>query len=136
MLSSVSRLAGLLSDLRLVPKLSVQSPVLVSVSHLRTGASNTDTVNNRAAAKAEPEELPEGQSIVKQDSEMRREVMDSINAQLDSDPGRLFAVVHVRGHQHKVTNGEKGLIHQNSSSLNYFRRLTHDQNRPRSPSWI
>ena len=109
MLSSVSRLGGLLSEFRLVsnsvvPKLSVQSPVLVSVSHLRTGASNT--VNNKLRSKAD-EELPEGQTIVKHDSEMKREVMDKINGQLDTDPGRLFAVVHVRGHQHKVTNGEK-----------------------------
>ena len=86
-----------------VPKLSVQGPVLMSVSHLRTGASVT--VNNKVRSKTE-EELPEGQTIVKQDGEMKREVIDRINAQLDTDPGRLFAVVHVRGHQHKVTNGE------------------------------
>ena len=108
MLSSVSRLGGVLSELKLltknvVPKLSVQSPMAMSVSHLRTGA-----VNNKMRLKSElPEELPEGQTIVKHDVEMKREVMDKINDQLDAQPGRLFAVVHVRGHQHKVTSGQQ-----------------------------
>ena len=98
MFRSVSRLgASVWSDL-CVPRMS---PSLVSVSHLRTGA-NTD--HTRA------ESLPQGQSIVETEAEAKSEIFSKINSQLSTEPGRLFAVVYVRGHQHKVTQGGSTLI--------------------------
>merc|ERR1719154_639880 len=88
-----------------VPRLSVQnkSTFFVPVSQLRTGS-----LSDQNGVKLE--ELPEGQTIVGNESEERNEIVNKINSQLDTDPGRMFAVVHVRGHQHKVTQGDLLMI--------------------------
>ena len=43
-----------------------------------------------------------GQTIVLEEASLVKETQDRINNSLVSDPGRLFAVLHIRGHQHKV----------------------------------
>ena len=43
-----------------------------------------------------------GQTIVLEEASLVKETQDRINTSLVSDPGRLFAVLHIRGHQHKV----------------------------------
>ena len=37
-----------------------------------------------------------------EEASLVKETQDRINTSLVSDPGRLFAVLHIRGHQHKV----------------------------------
>ena len=113
----LSKVVNLLTELRIsVPKLSVRSPLLFNVSHLRTGPNNSTTNFNKFQPKPDTEhELPSGQSIVKQDSDLRDETLGKINTVLDEGPGRLFAVVHVRGFQHKVTDGIDSL--NNASTL-------------------
>ena len=102
MLSSALQLSRVLSELRVsVPRLPARSPALAAVSHLRTGPGPTTS----RFKLAQDEELPSGQSIVKPDSEARNEILSKINSVLDHGPGRLFAVVNVRGFQHKVTDG-------------------------------
>ena len=100
-----SSLCRAVRELRVsVPKLSVRSPTLLPVSHLRT-------VTNANLNKAQPQpsdrlDLPEGQTIVPDDSQVRDETLSKINKSLDEGPGRMFAVVHVRGFQHKITDGK------------------------------
>jgi len=110
MFTSSQHICRMLSELRLsVPKLSVRSPQLLSVNHLRTGQGPT-TRYNQVKLNDQEDGLPSGQSIVKTDSELRDETLGKINSQLDQGPGRLFAVVHVRGFQHKVTDGDLVMV--------------------------
>ena len=51
--------------------------------------------------------LSPSQSIMRSESELRSETLDKINNKLETGPGRLFAVIFVRGIQHKVTQGEE-----------------------------
>ena len=102
MLSSALQLSRVLSELRVsVPRLPARSPVLAAVSHLRTGPGPTTS----RFKLAQDEDLPSGQSIVRPEAEARDEILNKINSVLDHGPGRLFAVVNVRGFQHKVTDG-------------------------------
>ena len=39
-----------------------------------------------------------------EEASLVKETLDRINTSLASDPGRLFAILHMRGHQHKVEN--------------------------------
>ena len=91
-----------------VPKLSVRSPVLLPVSHLRTVTATN--LNKAQPQSSESPGLPEGQTIVPADSELRDETLSKINKCLEEGPGRMFAVVHVRGFQHKITDGKRALI--------------------------
>jgi len=60
-------------------------------------------------AQAESQ-VTEGQTILREEEELRRETQDRINERLTKDPGRLFAVVWLRGHQHKVTAGDLVMV--------------------------
>ena len=108
MLSSALRLRGAVTELwaslpRLPPR-SQLSPLLVSASHLRTG---TGPETNKQNLKIDlDQELPSGQAIVSTEAESRDETLNKINSVLENGPGRLFAVVHIRGFQHKVTDGK------------------------------
>ena len=87
-----------------LPPRSQLSPLLVSASHLRTG---TGPETNKQKLRIDlDQELPSGQAIVSTEAESRDETLNKINSVLDSGPGRLFAVVHIRGFQHKVTDGK------------------------------
>lgn len=55
--------------------------------------------------------LPPGQTVLRDEGELRAETVGKINSALDGEPGRLFAVIHIRGHQHKVTDGELQMPH-------------------------
>jgi large subunit ribosomal protein L21 len=57
--------------------------------------------------------------MVREEGELVRETEERINSVLASDPGRLFAVVHLRGHQHKVTTGDSSDL-SNCSNLSHF----------------
>ena len=105
MLGSSLKLCRALSELRITsPRLPVMFPIFTPpVSHLRTGLGQGSHFNK---VNLKEEELPEGQSIVKLDPELRDETLKKINNVLDEGPGRMFAVVHVRGFQHKVTDGK------------------------------
>ena len=91
-----------------VPKLSVRSPLVLPVSHLRT-VTNTN-LNKAQPQYSERTDLPDGQTIVPADSQLRDETLSKINKCLEEGPGRMFAVVHVRGFQHKITDGKRALI--------------------------
>ena len=91
-----SKLGRLVSGLRLlgVPGLGGvptprPAPVLVS-PHCRLGTAP----------------LPPGQTVMRDEGELRAETVGKINSALDGEPGRLFAVIYIRGHQHKVTDGK------------------------------
>ena len=100
-----SSLCRAVRELRVsVPKLSVRSQTLLPVSHLRT-VTNTN-LNKAQPQCSESLDLPEGQTIVPADSQLRDETLNKINKSLDEGPGRMFAVVHVRGFQHKITDGK------------------------------
>ena len=76
----------------------------IAACHLRT-------VTTTNPNKAQPQynvslDLPVGQTIVPADSQLRDETLSKINKSLDEGPGRMFAVVHVRGFQHKITDGK------------------------------
>ena len=98
-----SSLQRVVSGVRVVPKLSVRCPVLTAVSHLRTVPSTN--LSKTQLQVSETSDLPEGQTIVRVDSELRDETLSKINTGLEEGPGRMFAVVHVRGFQHKITDG-------------------------------
>ena len=106
-----SSLCRAVRELRVsVPKLSVRSPILVPLSHLRTV---TTTNLNKAQPQPQSSEspgLPEGQTIVPAERELRDETLGKINQCLEEGPGRMFAVVQVRGFQHKITDGKRALI--------------------------
>merc|ERR1712080_685242 len=51
-----------------------------------------------------------GQTMLTEEAQLRRETEEKINSSISSDPGRLFAVIHVRGHQHKVTTGDLVMV--------------------------
>ena len=113
MLSAALRLSGVVPMLldslpRLSPR-SQLSPLIVSVSHLRTGTG--PNTNKQKLKSDQDQDLPSGQSIVKTDEESRDETLNKINSVLESGPGRLFAVVHIRGFQHKVTDGNSQYLH-------------------------
>ena len=93
-----------------VPKLSVRCPTLLPVSHLRT-VTNTN-LNKAQPQHSESPGLPEGQTIVPAESELRDETLAKINKVLQEGPGRMFAVVHVRGFQHKITDGKRDRLVQ------------------------
>ena len=130
-----SSLCRAVRELRVsVPKLSVRSPTLLPVSHLRT-------VTTTNPNKAQPQysvslDLPVGQTIVPADSQLRDETLSKINKSLDEGPGRMFAVVHVRGFQHKITDGKSFNPCLSSAWLWTFdrRRSPDGQNWPRSPT--
>ena len=108
MFSSALRLRGAVTDLwaslpRLAPR-SQLSPLLVSVSHIRTG-TGPETNKHKLRGNLD-QDMPLGQSIVSTEGESRDETLNKINSVLDGGPGRLFAVVHIRGFQHKVTDGK------------------------------
>ena len=103
-----SSLRRAVTDLRVsVGKFSAWTPGLMSVSHLRT-VTNTN-FNKAQPRHTQKVDLPEGQSIVPVESELRDETISKINNCLEEGPGRMFAVVHVRGHQHKITDGKSVL---------------------------
>ena len=106
-----SSLCRAVRELRVsVPKLSVRSPVLLPVSHLRTvTATNLNKAQPQPQSSESPG-LPEGQTIVPADSELRDETLSKINKCLEEGPGRMFAVVHVRGFQHKITDGKRARV--------------------------
>ena len=109
MLSSALRLRGaateLWASLPRFPPRSQLSPLVVSTSHLRTGTG--PETNKHKLRNNLDQEMPSGQSIVSTEGESRDETLNKINSVLDGGPGRLFAVVHIRGFQHKVTDGNR-----------------------------
>ena len=52
-------------------------------------------------------EVSHDQFIMRDEIELRNETVDNINNKIEAGPGRLFAVIHMRGIQHKVTAGNK-----------------------------
>ena len=86
-----------------------------SFKGLRSDLQKWNLHTNTNLNKAQPQwsdspDLPVGQTIVPADSELRDETLSKINKCLEEGPGRMFAVVHVRGFQHKITDGKRALI--------------------------
>jgi len=55
-------------------------------------------------------QVGEGQALLEEEEELVAETVDKINNSLLQEPGRLFAVVYVRGHQYKVTPGDLVMV--------------------------
>ena len=53
--------------------------------------------------------------MVREEAELRLETEGRINSCLASEPGRLFALVSVRGKQHKVTTGQQAALAASST---------------------
>merc|ERR1712241_1228437 len=71
---------------------------------LRGGQLNSGRVQSKES------QVAPGQTIVLEEASLVKETQDRINNSLVSDPGRLFAVLHIRGHQHKVTAGDLVMV--------------------------
>merc|ERR1712192_90037 len=65
-----------------------------------------------ASGWAQSKESPvaPGQTVVLEEASLVKETQDRINTSLVSDPGRLFAVLRIRGHQQKVTTGDLVMV--------------------------
>ena len=79
------------------------SPLLVSANQIRAASSSSHNTN---MSKIETE-VSHDQFIMRDEIELRNETVDNINKKIEAGPGRLFAVIHMRGIQHKVTAGNK-----------------------------
>merc|ERR1719186_2497399 len=75
----------------------------MSTCQLRTGPPSPSW--SQVETKLSP-----NQSIMKEESELRSETLNKINTSIETGPGRLFAVIHVRGIQHKVTQGDLVMV--------------------------
>ena len=73
-----SSLQRVVRGVRVVPKLSVRCPVLTAVSHLRTVPSTN--LSKTQLQVSETSDLPEGQTIVRVDSELRDETVSKATA--------------------------------------------------------
>merc|ERR1712117_389836 len=65
---------------------------------------------NSGRVQIKESQVTPGQTIVLEEASLVKETQDRINNSLVSDPGRLFAVLHIRGHQHKVTAGDLVMV--------------------------
>merc|ERR1712115_562706 len=65
---------------------------------------------NSGRVQIKESQVTPGQTIVLEEASLVKETQDRINNSLVSDPGRLFAVLHIRGHQHKVTAGDPVMV--------------------------
>ena len=108
-----------------VPMTPLWSPITMSTCQLRTGPSTSSMTQMET-------KLSPSQSIMRSESELRSETLDKINNKLETGPGRLFAVIFVRGIQHKVTQGEE----QKTTLDENFRHMclqSHLQTSPQTP---
>ena len=67
---------------------------------------NLRTVPSKANISKMETKLSDEQSVMADESKLKTETITKINNKISSDPGRLFAIIYLRGCQHKITTGK------------------------------
>eukprot|EP00092_Neocalanus_flemingeri_P002498 GFUD01002674.1.p1 GENE.GFUD01002674.1~~GFUD01002674.1.p1 ORF type:complete len:225 (-),score=62.82 GFUD01002674.1:6-680(-) len=99
----VSSLSTSSCSTKTTPLTPCWSPLTMSICKLRTAPPSPS--RSQVETKLSP-----NQSIMTEESELRSETLDLINKSIETGAGRLFAVVHVRGIQFKVTQGDLVMV--------------------------
>ena len=81
------------------------APLLMSANQIRRASSTRNTNMSKIET-----EVSHDQFVMRDELELRNETVNNINNKIETDPGRLFAVIHMRGIQHKVTAGKKIIL--------------------------